>query len=86
MEWGSSIRAGVVDVASSEPRWRRWGSCSSGAVVNTSAGPGRWGWPCCNLFTYSARGVLPGPSRVSDSPRSAGNVIYEAFVLMGELR
>ena len=27
-----------------------------------------------------------GPSRVSDSPVSAGNVICEAFVLMGELR
>ena len=27
----------------------------------------------------------PGPSRVSDGPVSAENVIYEAFVLMGEL-
>ena len=38
-----------------------------------------------NLFIYQAR-VQPGPSRVSDSPVSAENVIYEAFVLMGELR
>ena len=37
-----------------------------------------------NLFIYQARGGWPGPSRVSDSPVSAENVIYEAFVLMGE--
>ena len=35
-----------------------------------------------NLFIYQAR-VWPGPSRVSNSPVSAGNVICEAFVLMG---
>ena len=39
-----------------------------------------------NLFIYQARGGTPGPSRVSDSPVSAENVVYEAFVLMGELR
>ena len=33
-----------------------------------------------------ARRVQPGPSRVSDSPVSAGNIIYEAFDLNGELR
>ena len=35
------------------------------------------------LFTRLER-VLPGLSRVSDSPVSAENVIYETFVLMGE--
>ena len=39
-----------------------------------------------NMFIYQARGVWPGPSRFSDSPVSAENVIYEAFVLMGKLR
>ena len=33
-----------------------------------------------NLFIYQAR-VWPGPSRVSDSPGSAENVIYETFVV-----
>ena len=37
------------------------------------------------LFTRLDR-VYPGFSRVSDSPLSAENVIYEDFVLMGELR
>ena len=37
-----------------------------------------------NLFIYQAR-VQPGPSRVSDSPVSAENVIHDAFVVMGEL-
>ena len=32
-----------------------------------------------NLFIYQARVVKPGPTRVSDSPVSTGNVIYEAF-------
>ena len=36
------------------------------------------------LFTRLDR-VYPGPSSVSDSPVSAGNVIYEDFVVMGEL-
>ena len=35
------------------------------------------------MFIYQARGVKPGPSRVSDSPDSAENIIYEAFVLVG---
>ena len=39
-----------------------------------------------NLFIYQARGVQPGSSRVSDSPVSSENIVYEAFVLMGELR
>ena len=34
-----------------------------------------------NLFIYQAR--EPGPSKVSDGPVSAENVIYEVFVLMG---
>ena len=37
-------------------------------------------------FTASSSLGKPGPSRLSDSPVSAGNVFYEAFVLMGELR
>ena len=37
-----------------------------------------------NLFIYQAR-AEPGPSRVSDSPVSAETVIYEAFVLIGEI-
>jgi hypothetical protein len=37
------------------------------------------------LFTRMDR-VYPGPSRVFDSPVSAENVIYEDFVLMGELK
>ena len=37
------------------------------------------------LFTRLDR-VQPGPSRVSNSPVSAKNVIYEDFVLMRELR
>ena len=32
-----------------------------------------------NLFINQARGVLLGPSRVSGSPVSAENIIYEAF-------
>ena len=40
----------------------------------------------CNLFIYQARGVYPGPSRVSNSQVSAGNIVYKTFVLMGELR
>ena len=39
--------------------------------------------PAVNLFIYQAREVYPGPSRVSDSPVSAENVIYEAFGLVG---
>ena len=40
-----------------------------------------------NLFIYQARGVEPGPSRLSDCLVSAKkNKIDEAFVLMGELR
>ena len=39
-----------------------------------------------NLFIYQARGVNPGPSRVSDSQVSAGNIVYKTFVLIGELR
>ena len=38
-----------------------------------------------NLVIHQARGVQPGPSRVSDSPVSAECIIYEASVLMGEL-
>ena len=34
-----------------------------------------------NLFIYQTIGGYPGPSRVSDSPVFAENVIYEAFVL-----
>ena len=39
-----------------------------------------------NMFIYQARGVQPGPSRVSDSPVSAEKGMYEDLVLMGELR
>ena len=35
-----------------------------------------------NLFIYQAI-VQPGASRISDSPVSAENVIYEAFVFCG---
>ena len=38
-----------------------------------------------DLFTRLDR-VQPGPSRVSDGPFSAENVIHEDFVLIGELR
>ena len=39
-----------------------------------------------NLFFTWLDRVQPGPSRVSDSPVSAENVLYEDFVLIGELR
>ena len=45
----------------------------------------RWCFQSTCLFTRLDR-VYPGPSRVSDSPVSAENIIYEDFVLMGELR
>ena len=38
-----------------------------------------------NVFIYQARGVQPGPSRVSESPVSAENIIYEAFFGGGKL-
>ena len=38
-----------------------------------------------NLFIHQARGVLPGPSRVSDRPVSTENVVYKAFVFWGKL-
>ena len=38
-----------------------------------------------NLFIYQTRGVLPGPSRISDSPVSAKNLIYEALYFLWEI-
>ena len=45
------------------------------------------GWYMAPLaqLVYLPAGVQPGPLRVSDTPVSAENVVYEAFVVMGEM-
>ena len=41
--------------------------------------------PLAQLVYLPGQRVQPGPSRVSDSPVSAEIVVYEAFVVMGDL-
>ena len=59
--------------------------CGTAACKATAVQPVYQSHCISNLFIYQAIESSLVPARVSDSPVSAENFIYEAFVVTGEL-